>query len=817
MYFLFERPGWTPLLLGVVCAAGLHVHQPALPPLNEAAAELTLAWILAGLLVMAGQRLPRQPWGPWPAAAAWLAGFGLALWLAFSWMNLLAHWRHPGVIASSWEGVALRLHGVIVDLPQPHEDSWRFRFEITEAWHESTGERVTTPERVLLGWYGLGRAGDGTGQLVLRAGERWALSVRLKQVHGQMNPGGFDFERWAWEHGIGATGTVRHGANDRVALRLAQTSRDVLAQWRQSMRDRIHERIPDKRWASILAGLVLGDTAGIERADWDVFRATGIAHLISISGLHVTLLAWWLRAVVIFLWRRTSVFGTPCSLWLPAPWAGLLLGLAAAWAYALFSGWGLPAQRTVCMLTLSSWLHVSGRRWPTPLVWCVVLASVLWWDPLACLQPGFWLSYVAVGVLFAGASQAHPLPRSAPAGLVASMRRWGHEQMLMTVTLSPLCLLFFQEVSLVGLAANAVAIPWITLWVTPLALLGMGWPWLWTLSADSLSLLMQLLTPLAAWSGATWQSAEPPWGLSLFGLLGALCLVLPGPVAWRAWGLPLLMPCFFWQSERPAPDHFELLAADVGQGSAVLVRTAHHALLYDTGPHYSRETDAGQRVIIPVLRKLHEKLDAVVLSHQDSDHTGGALSVLAMQPQAKVWSGIPSTHVMAALGDSQACLAGQRWYWDGVLFEFLHPSVQDYKTQRPSNALSCVLKISSLGRAVLLAGDIEKAQEKSLIETWPGLLQADVLLVPHHGSLTSSSVEFVAAVRPAWAWVQAGYRNRFGHPAQVVKARYLAQQARWVVSSQCGAVLWHSQRPEQVRCAREQGRRFWHRTWAPEP
>jgi competence protein ComEC len=818
---LFHRPGLTPLSAGVVFAATLHVQQLRLPQSAWALIHLALAMCVSILLWRwLGRPSPKQA-AVGNAIGAWVLACFCAGWLAWSWMNVHAVWRHPQVPTTDWEGPTLRLQGVVSELPQQHEDSWRFHFDVEAAWREDTGLPLEVPQRILLGWYGRGTALDTGLPERLRAGERWALSVRLKQVHGQMNPGGFDFERWAWEQGLGATGTVRNGPNDRVASRLAMTSRHLWAQWRQSMRDRIHERVSEPRWAHILAGLVVGDATGIERSDWDVFRATGIAHLMSISGLHVTLLAWWLRALVIFLWRRTDVFGASWSLWLPAPWAGLCVGLAAAWAYALFSGWGLPAQRTVWMLTLTSMLQFSGRRWPTPLVWGGVFAAVLLFDPLALLQPGFWLSYVAVAVLFAGGTETSPQtsPLSGPSakGLQQALRRWWREQALMTVTLSPLCALFFQQVSLVGLVANALAIPWVTFWVTPLALLGMGLPWLWDWSAASLALLMALMTPLAAWPWATWSSASPPWALGALALLGALLLALPGPLQWRLWGLPMLLPCFFWQAERPAQGVFEILAADVGQGNAVVVRTARHALLYDAGPRYSRETDAGQRVVVPLLRHGNERLDALVLSHQDSDHTGGALSVWAMQPQAQVWRGIPQGHALAALGNSRACLRGEHWEWDGVLFEFLHPLQADYATQRKPNALSCVLKISAQGRVALLVADIELPQEKRLLSQGADALKADLLLVPHHGSLTSSSPPFVQAVRPKWAWVQAGYRNRFGHPAPAVQARYEAEQAQWVTTAHCGAASWRSDAPDDMRCERTQRQRYWHHVMAPIP
>lgn len=546
----------------------------------------------------------------------------------------------------------------------------------------------------------------------------------------------------------------------------------------------------------------------IERADWDIFRATGVAHLMSISGLHVTMFAWAAAFAIGALWRRSARL---CLAW-PAPSAALAGGLLAAAAYALFSGWGVPAQRTVCMLAVAGLLRLAGRRWPwrqTMLLAALVAVAV---DPWALLQAGFWLSFAAVGVLFAtdsGASSEHGA--GAGARFVHFFVLHARQQAAITLALAPLSLLLFQQVSLVGLVANAVAIPWVTLGVTPLALLGVVWAPLWDAAALATQALAPVLQWLAGWPGATLNAAAAPLWAAVAGLAGALLLLLRLPWGVRSLGVALLLPVLLWQAPRPLAGEFELLAADVGQGNAVLVRTARHTLVYDTGPRFSRESDAGHRVLVPLLRALDERVDLVVLSHRDSDHTGGAAAVLAMQPQARLLASIEDGHELQALRPVERCKAGQRWEWDGVHFEVLHPQPDAYaaaSVPAAPNAVSCVLRVSTGLRSALLAGDIEQPQEAALLRAGAPL-QADVLLVPHHGSKTSSSAPFLDAVQPSLALVQAGYRNRFGHPAEAVVQRYRERGIRVVDSAGCGAAVWRSARPGEVACEREVGERYW--------
>lgn len=768
--------------------------------------------------------------------------------LAFAQTGWRAVRYQQSQLTPGLEGRNVQLVGVVAAMPQRVGESWRFRFEVESLHVPAQAGNAPThnnwPSQLLLGWYGpssgVGNPAAGLAPPAdLRAGDRWQFTVRLKAPHGHVNPHGFDYELWLWEQGLQATGYVRNGAHDPVPQWLGHTALHPVERLRQAARAAIETQVTERASAGIVAALLVGDQAAIERSDWDVFRATGVAHLMAISGLHITGLAWLAAAVMGWLWRHSAAWSPrrPWSLWCPAPMAAQWLGACVALAYAVFTGWGIPAQRTVWMVWVALALRAQGHRWPWPHTWALVCAVVVALDPWALLQAGFWLSFVAVGLLFA-AGPAKPLASDSqsdtfdmPQAEASGHRRWhtlwrvvslsarhianqlrhmGREQWLMSVCLAPLSLLLFHQVSVVGLFANLLAVPWVTLLVTPLCVLGLLWPVCWDGAALCVQLLVAMLNIPAAQPWAQWSVPAAPLWAGVLGVLGMAVWALPWPAWMRCASVCWVLPVVLWQAPRPAPGTFELLAADMGQGHAVLLRTAHHALLYDTGPRYSAETDAGQRVLVPLLRVLGERLDAVLISHQDSDHSGGAHAVLGMQPQAQVWTSMPPEHPLRVLHPMQRCERGQHWHWDGVQFNVLHPDASDYGLGLKPNALSCVLRVQSAqGVVALLVGDIEAAQERSLLRDRQAL-HADWLLVPHHGSATSSTAEFLQAVQPQVAVVQAGYRNRFGHPKPEVLARYAAQGVSLVQSSQCGASTWRSESPAMVHCQRETDARYWH-------
>ena len=800
-----------------------------------------LAWTLCGLL--AGVALQLQQEALWSRAAyaelllAALAGAVMTwrhaggrlrpvlLAIAFAAMGLgatgwQAHGRLAERLAPELEGRDLVVTGIVAGLPDRGAAGVRFRFDIEQASDGSTaltpgepGERgaLQLPERVMLSWYAEpNQGGPSAGQAQeIRAGERWSLPVRLRQPHGNFNPGGFDHELWLFERGIGATGFVRSKPGGAARLLDARAGRPV-ERWRQQVRDAIEAAVPDPRNAGVLAALVVGDQAAIERRDWDLFRITGVAHLMSISGLHVTMFGWIAAAALGRLWCLSPAL----MLWAPAPAAARWGGLAAATAYALFSGWGVPAQRTVWMLASVTLLASAGKRWPWPMILLAAAAVVATLDPWALLQPGFWLSFMAVGILIASERRSRgsddPGPMASARHLLGSAFR---TQLVATVGLAPLTLLFFQQVSLVGLAANLLAIPFVTLVVTPLAMLGIAAPPLWQAAAWSVQGLVAALEILSGWPWAQWLTpAAPAWAMAA-GLAGGVLAVLPLPWRVRALAVPLLLPLLWPPVSRPVPGSFELLAADVGQGTAVVVRTSQHTLVYDTGPRYSLESDAGSRVMVPLLRSLGvDRIDLLMLSHGDTDHVGGAEALLAAYPGTPMSSSLAPAHpLVGASGGHRECRAGQRWAWDDVSFEVLHPGADERAPPLRTNQVSCVLKVSSAsGHRILLAGDIERGEEARLVEAWghrPEALAADLLLVPHHGSKTSSTRAFLAAVSPRVAVFQHGRRNRFGHPAPEVWARYAERGIVRISSPSCGAYRWEA---GVGRCERDLRRRYWH-------
>jgi competence protein ComEC len=789
---------------------------------------------------------------------AWLT-FAGAIAIAFAQTELRAHARLEDRLASPLERVELEVVGVVVDLPTRRSDAVRLRLQVESATRVSDGSAVRLPDLIALGWYADARAAMAVDDdpatppdlQVLRAGERWRLRVRLGAPHGLFNPGGFDHELWLFEQGIGASGTVRT-RQGLPAQRLDAAAGAPLQRMRQALRDAIQARLGDTRAAGVVAALCVGDQAGISRQDWDIFRSTGIAHLVAISGLHLTMLAW-LAALLV---RRAWPLHAHLALWLAAPHAARLAGVLVALAYAALAGWGVPAQRTVFMIAVAALTPLLGLRWPWPLTLGAAAWVVAVLDPWALLQPGFWLSFVAVGLLMlqgdpGGAAGAGPQAATPPArlntssakavpveaqaggaaapalqGLASAGQRAGRAlwcsaaagvrtQAVATVGLAPLSLLFFHQLALIGFVANLLAIPLVTLVITPLVLLGCVLHPLWDLAAWLVDVQGLYLAWLAGVPMASWQPpAAPAWAQAL-ALLGAVLLLLPAPWALRLTGLPLVVPLLWPALPRPADGEFDLLGADVGQGQAVIVRTRTHQLLYDAGGLYSRDSDAGERVLVPLLRNLGlAPLDLLMLSHRDTDHVGGARAVLAGVGATALTSSLEVDHPLLRQGlPHRRCLAGQHWRWDGVDFELLHPTERDYERYaaghlRP-NGLSCVLRVTNGARTALLLGDVEQPQEMDILARSAPRLHADVMLVAHHGSRTSSDAIFLQAVAPRWGLVQAGHHNRYGHPAPDVLERLRTHGIEVVRTDFCGAWHWDSANARPW-CQRDRDRRYWH-------
>ncbi|MCL4800642.1 MAG: DNA internalization-related competence protein ComEC/Rec2 [Burkholderiales bacterium] len=758
------------------------------------------------------------------AAAAWacvrlfgggrafpgVVGAAAALVIGWSWAAGHAHVRLADRLDPALEGRDLVVTGVVAGLPQPFERGVRFELYVERA--EPAGappqsgvvRSARAPRRIVLAWYNGLTPEEFQAVAPVRAGERWAFPVRLRRPHGPVNPHGFDYEAWLLERGIGATGYVAaSGEPQRLAAGVARPAY-LVERLRERLREKFWDALPDHRYAGVVIALAIGDQRAIDPHDWQVFTRAGVNHLMSISGLHVTMVAGLAALAVHGLWRRSARL----TLRVPARKAAAAAGFAAAFAYCLLAGFAIPAQRTLYMVGVAAAALWLDRVDSASRVLCAALALVLALDPWAVNSPGFWLSFGAVAAIFYAGAGAGPGARRGARWLLA----WGRMQWAVTIGLAPLMVALFKQVSLVSPIANAIAIPAVSLVVTPLALAGALWPGdaLARLAHWAFEWVMAALAPLAAAPAAVWQQHAPaPWAVAL-AIVGAGWLLAPRGAPARTLGLLLLAPLLAVRPAPLPPGAVRVEFLDVGQGLAAVVRTAGHALLYDAGPAYGADADAGERVVVPHLRGAGiAHLDALIVTHDDADHAGGAASVRRAVEVGRVHAPLSPDH--AALAGARyrlPCHAGQRWTWDGVEFAFLHPSAASYADPwlKP-NARSCVLRVATPHGAVLLAGDIEAREEAALLALGAAL-DARVLLVPHHGSRTSSTPAFVAAVAPEHAVFAVGYRNRFGHPAGEVVARY-AGARHWRTDRDGAVTFTLSDAGLAVTAERERTRRYW--------
>jgi competence protein ComEC len=701
-----------------------------------------------------------------------------AIGLGFCHAAWQAQKRLSVTLPDEWQGRDIEVIGVVAALPRSHELGQRFSFDV---------EKTLTPHASAPGHLYLSTFNNWKYPPPdLHAGERWQLTVRLKQPHGSINPHGFDFEMWALENNVHAVGYVNNKADNKRLSAMADGFKYHVEHWREVVRDKFNATLVNAPYAGVLNALAIGDQSSIPAAQWQVFTRTGVNHLMSISGLHITMLASLGFALTYWLWRRS----TRLILLLPARKAAALSALLVALGYALLSGFAVPAQRTVYMVgavAVALWLN---RNFSPGQILCIALLGVLIPDPWAVMSPGFWLSFGAVAlILYVTAYRLKPSHW---------LVEYGKVQWAMTIGLIPMLLALFQQVSLVSPIANAFAIPLVSLVVVPLTLLGAvlppTFPWiapLW-LAHSVTGWTMALLEWLNSLPQAVWtQHAPPPWSVAA-GMLGALWILLPRGFPARWLGFLLLLPMFLNAPQAPAQGSVRLIIFDVGQGLAVAAQTRQHALLYDAGPDFSDGADSGNRILIPSLRAMGiARLDGMILTHNDTDHTGGAASVMQAMPISWLSSSLPDGHPLLQLAsDKRRCMDGQAWQWDGVSFEILHPDSGSYAVANiRDNNRGCVLRISVGDQHILLAADIEKDSERQLLKDHFDKLPAAMLVVPHHGSKTSSTARFIAAVHPGYAVFTVGYRNRFGHPDQHVVQRYTDIGSTLLRSDQDGAIL----------------------------
>lgn len=863
------RTWWCGFALGVV---GLQ-RQAVLPGW----------WVWLGVIVVGGLGLGVAVWAATYACsrnirisaiccnarlrtfAIW-AGIGCAAICAgFDYAAWRAEVRLAVSLPTEWEGRDIVVTGSIKGLPSRDEKGARFLFEVESA----DAPIVAFPRVIQLSWIAQQAAPPPPP---LEPGERWRLTVRLKRPHGNANFGVRDAEANLLARNVRATGYVSAPV---LASRLPGAAHGIgvtVDRWRAALRARIDVVLADAPHRGIVVALAIGAQDEVSAADWLLMRGTGTSHLVAISGLHIGFaagLAGWLAGA---LWRRSGWIGRHWPLWLPAQIVAVAAGALFAGLHAALAGFNVPAQRALWMAGVLALAFVSGRHVARSVVLAWALGLVLLIDPWAVVSAGFWLSFCAVAaILFAVSGrprvQDHEQHRveegdeadadaatrwsSARAGLrrrarafIERLRSAAHVQFAVTVALAPLTVYWFAQIPLIGPLANVFAIPWVSLLVTPAVLAGVALPVPFDAYAfqGAHALLDGLASALRMLSGAGWALWRLPqpdaWTLAAAAVGVLWCLAPRGwPLRWAApltW-LPLLMP----PPNGPAPGGFRLTALDVGQGTSVLIETAHHTLLFDAGPG-PESTHAGERVVVPFLQARGvNALDTLVISHADSDHSGGAPAVLeaievhqmvaALAPENALWSNAKQHGA-----DTLPCAAGQRWQWDGVEFAMLWPDAGPL--QGKPNAHCCVLRVSTVGAsdgmgsdslgasnvrrrsaaslvasadtsadtssatpaapvqtpppriAALLTADIEAPVERVLLARAPDALRAQVLVVPHHGSKTSSTEPFLDSIEPLVALFQVGYRNRFHHPDAGVFERYRARRIELGRSDTDGAV-----------------------------
>lgn len=766
-------------------------------PLGPACAAAMLAGAVVCLF------LPALAPAPW----RWLVlGLGLAAWagdghwrvtgaclVGFGWTALHAGGVLGAQLPASWEGREAWIGGQVVELPEHEARRTRFRFRVDDQAPEPLRGRL-----LQLAWYDDFGSFKPGRRMQLQPGARWELQARLRAPRGLSNPGGFDAGRHALAQRIAATGQVRVPASARE--RAPATGIDA---WRDAMAGRIVAAVasPSSRFVRALA---LGDTRGLDDADWAQLRAVGLTHLIAISGFHVGMVAVFFAWLAIPLWWLWPRLGR----WLPRPQAAALVALAGAAGYAAVAGFSLPTVRTLLMIAVVAAARLARRPLGAWQALALALLAILLADPLAVLQAGFWLSFGGVAWL------VWCLPPQD--GKRHLLRDFLSAQGVATLGLLPLGAVLFNQASLAGPLANLLAIPWWSLVVVPLALLGTGLEalhagagaWAWRAAAWCFDPSWALFGYLASSRFALWWLPEArDWAL-LASMLGAFWLLLPRGLPGRALAVLLWLPLLHPARELPAAGGFELQVLDVGQGLAVVVRTSRHVLLYDAGPAVRDGWDAGERAVLPSLRALGvSRLDGVVISHADHDHAGGWEAVRRGIPVAR--SAAPPG---APLSFDAPCQAGQAWTWDGVRFAFLHPpEFFPYL----GNEASCVLRVSSAYGTALLPGDIGEVVERRLLRE-PAQVQADVVVVAHHGSAGSSSPGFVAATGARLALVGAGHGNRFGHPRPQVVERWRGQGAEVLATPASGAIrVWLDAGGLSVRERRPWRARLWDRRDEP--
>ena len=703
--------------------------------------------------------------------------------LGVFWVIIFASLRLADRLPESLQGQKIELEGKVIGLPQHDERRVRFDFAVSKS-------KMAVPDKIRLSWF--------FPKQEIKAGQYWRFTVKLKKPHGRLNLGGFDYERWLFVNNIGATGYVRNKPQPvKIASIPWWQSTTVI---RQEISDKLDIFLEGNKSLGVIKALTIGERQGINQDQWAVFKDTGTVHLLAISGLHIGLVS---GLVYLLVFNACVLFSVASPQKMAAVGA-----IVVALFYSALAGFSLPTQRSLVMLSIAM-LAISWQRNNTAVnTIAFTLFAVLVFDPLAVLSAGFWLSFFAVTLI------VYSL-----AGRLGKPVYWLSAIKIHWVTalgLTPFLVYFFQQVSIISPLANLFTVPLISLVVVPLCLLAVITLLLLPELADKLFYLLSqilqnlevILTELSTLPYAAINTATPHFIVIPFAVFGVFIILSPRGFPARWLGVVMMMP-LFWVDARKTSDvgEMSLTVFDVGQGLSAMIETNQHVLVFDTGAKYSSQYDMGSAVVIPYLKtKGIKSVDTLLVSHGDNDHIGGAKSIIEQTQVKEILTSVPTLFKKQT---PVQCKAGQQWVWDKVKFEILSP-VENLFTDDNNN--SCVLKVSSSHGSVMLTGDIEEPAEEWLINNMATQLGSDVLIAPHHGSKTSSTISFLKLVKPKIIIIPAGYKNRFSFPHQEVLERYEEMEIPWINTADKGALEVEFESDSfNIKSARDEQGKYWNK------
>lgn len=657
---------------------------------------------------------------------------GFAILLFISWLFLLHHALHKSVVNPAPQTIS----GTIISIPKvnPHVTSFDFDSNIG---------------KLKLSWYKTNQS--------LHYGERWRLKVKLKPARGYHNPGAFNFERWLQSRHIVAVGYVVNKASNK----LLDTAHSIRAQ----ILRRVMDKISNNTYHDIIIAITLGFSSVLTPEHKNIFQKTGTSHLMAISGLHVGMIA----TVVFVLISRLCCCLPMILRYYPKQKIAAVFAIVASLAYSALAGFSVSTQRALIMLVFSmtTYYFLSKRSLAASLLLAFIIILLL--DPLSIFAAGFWLSFSAVFFLL--------YTMTGRIGEASLFWKWGRAQLVSSVALVPLSVWLFHGISLTGIFANLIAIPVMSFIVLPLSLLSVLTinSFVITIVTVVLKYLLSFLNMLTI--GQVYFAIHTPFQL-FCSIIAVLVLFFPKGLRVKPLVLIFLLPIFFPRENKLANGQFELTVLDVGQGLACVIRTQKHVLLFDAGPKYEH-FDAGQHILNPYFKFENiKKIDTIVISHGDNDHIGGLASILTQFSPSQIYSSVP----LKMHHSAQLCDQNIQWSWNGVRFHFLNDAKHPF---RKDNNNSCVLKVTGAAGSVLLTGDIEKQAEQYLVSKD---IKSTVVVVPHHGSKTSSTTTFVEKINPKYAVFSYGFLNRFHHPNNKVVQRYRDVGAKILTTVSQGAV-----------------------------